>query len=729
MLRLREMDLRMQANPGVTRTAVAVAAYAALWFAADFASKAYAAGSGLSVWDVRAALDVVLFFWLGSKWWPLPVALTALRLVVAPGGFLASPLMNVAASVPYELTYALAVMLVERLGLRSRIRTSRDVVLFVGVLVVCAPVIANGLLLVFLKTLGVHFDLVSQALQGAIADATAIIVVVPFLTTLVPWKRALTAEEEPALRGIDRLFIVQLFVLVAVVAAEYLWVKPSGLPFIQFSIVPLAWIAITAGTRGAVVGLLICDIAVSAMHAVLHIPVGSQIEYDGYLIASGLVALLVGVVASERAAYAETLRKSAYYDKVTALPNSLLFEETITENFGRPMSLVLVDVSDVRLINEAIGRATSDEVLNDYAQRLRSAVPRGAVVARIDYDAFAVAIPDTHDPRPIVDALKKLNGAPFSVVDANVYIDATLGAAGFLSVGTVPEALRRAGAALRAAKESVDRTYALHSEAEHVESSLPIVDLYRAVERDEFVPFYQPIYRHDSREGRWSMAGVEALLRWRHPERGLMTPPQFLDLLNRFSIGSQVGWNVLRQTLRNGVAWRRSWPDLQVWVNLSSRQVLDPLATSIIEEALYESGAAADMLVVEVTEQLVSGFDAEIAAFSHSLHAIGVQVAIDDFGTGTSSLSRLRQVPVHILKIDRSFVRQSDFDEKARAVARTVVRLARELGIETLAEGVETEAQAGAMLEAGCSWAQGYVFAHPMPADVFERDYLELQAL
>lgn len=200
-------------------------------------------------------------------------------------------------------------------------------------------------------------------------------------------------------------------------------------------------------------------------------------------------------------------------------------------------------------------------------------------------------------------------------------------------------------------------------------------------------------------------------------------PAQFLSLLEHFSIGPRVGWDVLNQSLQSATRFRQTFPDFQVWVNFFPRQVLDQNCVALIRRAIERNGSQPEALVVEIPELIVARND-EVAKVARELTALGVTIAIDDFGTGGSSLSRLREVPAQLLKIDRSFVSRVDVDEKARTVSRAVARLARDLGIDVLAEGVENPEQIEIMLEAGCGLAQGYALGHPVPLETFEATFL-----
>jgi EAL domain-containing protein (putative c-di-GMP-specific phosphodiesterase class I) len=221
------------------------------------------------------------------------------------------------------------------------------------------------------------------------------------------------------------------------------------------------------------------------------------------------------------------------------------------------------------------------------------------------------------------------------------------------------------------------------------------------------------------------LAGAEALLRWIHPQRGVVTPADFIDLLERLSIGVRVGWNVMEHSLRLANVWRATVPDFRVWVNLFARQALDPKCVERIRETIVATQSVPQALAVEINERIVVSEERDIIALVSELRALGVTTAIDDFGTGGSSLGRVRDVPAQVLKIDRSFVTRCDVDAKARAVANAVVRLGKELGMDVVAEGVENALQIEAMIQIGCEYAQGYALGHPVPADLFERMVLE----
>jgi len=210
-------------------------------------------------------------------------------------------------------------------------------------------------------------------------------------------------------------------------------------------------------------------------------------------------------------------------------------------------------------------------------------------------------------------------------------------------------------------------------------------------------------------------------MRWRDPQRGLLAPGEFLDLLERLSICTHVGWNLLEESLALATSWRSVVPDFCVWVNFFPRQLSDARCVDRIRTAIAQAEAVPAALVVEITERLVANDALHVPSIIADLRSLGVRTAIDDFGTGESSLGRLREVPAEILKIDHSFVNRSEVDAKAMTVAKTVARLGAELDMRVLAEGIENDLQLKAMESIGCEFGQGYALGHPTPAALFER--------
>jgi diguanylate cyclase (GGDEF)-like protein len=707
-----------------TRTGLGVflLAYTVVRIAASVAETRYVGGTGFSPWHLTSGLDVVLYLVCGWRWWPLPVVAGVLRQLLIPQGLHASIAVNAGVMVPYELILALATtLLVTRLRVHFPLGTVRDVAVFAGTMCLALPFVLS-VVATALYTLGGRFTWAQapeQFARLAAGEVTAIIVTVPVLTQLLAGRGVRAAS------GLRSLWRFELWVgagaTAAAVAAEYLLGVRAGHAAAEMSFVLVAWLGIRCGMPGAVVWIATAEITAATLQALLGVPIDAQIEYAWYLAVSALMGLLLGAATTERDLLLTRLERNAYIDELTNLPNRQRLIQWIGQHVHEPLVLVIVDVDDMRLLNEGIGRVAADRVLAELAERLRGGLPTASIVARLSSDEFAVVFAGERAPTAAVAAVHKLVEAPFVIDGSHLFIEASVGAVSMTRPAGAGEMLRRADLALHHAKRSSSRSAVYDPELHATSDPLLVVELHRAAEHFELVPFYQPIFRYDRLEQRWQPVGAEALLRWIHPKRGLLGPDEFIDLLERLAISERVGWNVLEASLRLAKAWRKSVPGFRVWVNLFARQALDPQCAGHVASLLEATNVPAQALAVEISERIVVSQERDVSQLVAALHELGVISAIDDFGTGGSSLSRVRDVPADVLKIDRSFVTRSEVDAKARAVAGAVVRLAAELGMTVVAEGVENSLQIEAMLEAGCEYAQGYALGHPVPVELLER--------
>lgn len=703
-------------------------AFLAVWFplmvAGDIVATNYAAGSGYGVWFIDSAFDILLFLCLGWRAFPLPFLTLFISFQIHPADRFGDLGLNLLSEVPYLLINLGAVLLtVGPLRVGFPLRTTRDVTLFALILCVLAPLLANGSSLALYCILDPHLlpwdGFLTQLLRGAGADATAIIVFVPAIAQLMAWRTPLvSAGHEPGVK-IDRAFILGLEATVAIVVTDYLLGARYGHNLTEFSVLPLAWLAIRYGMRGAVLGLLAANVTATIAQVALRVPIDSQLEYQGFLIASALLAYLLGAFRTEREALTNRLEHAAYYDQLTDLPNAASFLRFLQNASGAPVTLAIADLSDLRLLNEGLGRETVDGLMIEFADRLREGFDRDTFIARVGSGEFAVAMLHDVDPAALMAAIHRITLTPFPINSSQIFVDVSIGATGSSQAPAAKELLRQAELAVRRAKESSQRAVVYEAAVERLSPPPLYAELHQAALLGEFVPFFQPIYR--SRRGAWELAGAEMLMRWRHPERGLLEPPEFIALLERLSISTGIGWELLGQALHAANRWRAIVPDFTLFVNLFPRQVLDPDCAQRILQALTDCDAPPEMLVVEITEHEVAADECAFTRLASELRSLGVFTAIDDFGSGTSSLARLRELPAKFLKIDKSFVNRSDVDHKAMTVATTVVRLAAELDLTVVAEGIEGPAQANAMLAIGCDFGQGYELGRPVPASDFER--------
>jgi len=425
---------------------------------------------------------------------------------------------------------------------------------------------------------------------------------------------------------------------------------------------------------------------------------------------------------TDRKTLEEQLSHQAFHDSLTGLANRALFKDRLQQSLARAArrqekpAILFLDLDGFKSINDSLGHASGDELLALVASRLRPFVRTGDTMARLGGDEFAILLEDTEEvsasirvAERIIDALKE----PFALKQQEIFISASIGIASF-SGDTPEELLRNADIAMYIAKSEGKGRYEVYQPAMHeavVERLQLEADLKRAVERGEFFVVYQPLVSLDSLHP----IGVEALIRWRHPERGVVLPMAFIPLAEKTGGIIAIGRWVLREACRQVHEWRQSHPELQLSVNLSGRQMRDPGLVSDVSRALQDTGLAADALTLEMTESVLMDDVEGALRILNDLKALGLHLAIDDFGTGYSSLSYLGKFPVDSLKIDRSFVSGPGASEN-QALVGTIMEMAQSLKLEVVAEGIERQEQLTELQRLKCQVGQGYLFAKPLAA-------------
>jgi diguanylate cyclase (GGDEF)-like protein/PAS domain S-box-containing protein len=441
---------------------------------------------------------------------------------------------------------------------------------------------------------------------------------------------------------------------------------------------------------------------------------------------------------TDRKAAEEQLRKLAHYDQLTGLPNRTLLQQELrrllTKDGGKaPTSIVLFDLDEFKDVNDTLGHSTGDQLLVEVGRRLLAvAEERSAVglASRLGGDEFVVILPNCGDPRcvsEIVDLMLKRLNEPFLINEQLVHLGASAGVAIAPRDGAdVEELIANADLALYRAKADGGRNLrffmpVLRAQAQ-ARRSLGL-ELRRAFAQSEFEIFFQPQIRLSDN----TVVGAEALLRWRHPQRGVLAPGAFIDTLAESAIAAGVGRWIIRTACEQAAAWRSiGLPLERVGVNLFPSQAYDQALSQDVMDALRDFGLPAEALELEITENIaLNRGDLQVL---QGLHDQGVKLAFDDFGTGYASLSYLTRLPLSRIKIDRSFVGKLTRNAQDAAIVRSLIAMAHNLNLGVIAEGVETRQQAELLLAENCEEAQGFLYAKPLPAKELET-YLRTQRL
>ena len=451
------------------------------------------------------------------------------------------------------------------------------------------------------------------------------------------------------------------------------------------------------------------------------VSVSSSVLYDEHGAERGLLAVSRDVTARRR--MAARLRHQATHDDLTGLPNRTLFRDRIEDavEAGAPFAVLFIDLDHFKVVNDSLGHGAGDRLLMEVAQRLTSAVAQvdGAVIARLGGDEFGALVPSRHsDPARVGEAMLRALAEPVDLGARALPPEASIGVVAHGERYATTEALLRdADTAMYAAKRAGRGRLTVFTDEMHEAASMRFGlehDLRFAAARGQIRPYYQPIV--DLSTG--AVSGFEALIRWEHPEMGLLAPGRFLPLAEEIGLVPDLDRWVLDRTCAEVAGWGREAIDALAYVsvNCSDATFLAPGLIRDARAAVDLSGLPPDRLVLELTERAAVDVEAARSVIAQA-HQCGLSVAIDDFGAGYSSLGLLHALPVDAVKIDRSFVDGVAEAGAGRAVVRAVVGLSQELGMRSIAEGIETPHQLRALREAGATMGQGYLFSPPVPGD------------
>jgi diguanylate cyclase (GGDEF)-like protein/PAS domain S-box-containing protein len=435
---------------------------------------------------------------------------------------------------------------------------------------------------------------------------------------------------------------------------------------------------------------------------------------------------------SERRQAEETIQHQANFDLLTQLPNRRLFLDRLEQEIiksrraGTPLALLLVDLDQFKEVNDTLGHDVGDRLLQEAAQRIRGCLRDVDTVARLGGDEFTVILGELSGRTHVEDIAQKIIGnlaAPFQLGNEVAYVSASIGITLYPNDADTIEALmKNADQAMYVAKKQGRNrfSYFTPSLQDAAQARLKLGrELREAVAGEQFAVHFQPIVELSS--GR--ICRAEALLRWKHPTRGLVNPTAFIPLAEESGLIHAIGDCVFRTSAQWAKDWRaRFGEDFRVSVNMSPAQFRTEGRASVMAwlDHCRALGIPGGNFIVEITEGLLLNAHAEVTETLLRFREAGIQIAIDDFGTGYSSLSYLKQFPIDFLKIDRSFVRDLESDSNDMALSKAIIVMAHELGLKVIAEGVETAGQRNLLAAAGCDYAQGYLYARPMSPEAFE---------
>lgn len=443
-------------------------------------------------------------------------------------------------------------------------------------------------------------------------------------------------------------------------------------------------------------------------------------------------------IAIDRVSAYESLRISAYHDYLTDLPNYRYFKASLNRaltsiknqsNSSYMLGVMFIDLDRFKIINDSLGHDFGDLLLKHIAHLIDTCVDPDHTVGRIGGDEFIILLPKIKDGNDAIQLAEKITNVinrPITISGYEVHITCSIGIAIYPTDGEDAETLiKHADIAMYRVKELGRNNFSIYSPLEKDSTYEQIIfenDLRKALERKEFAVYYQP--KVNIQTGK--ISGIEALVRWIHPEKGIIPPGKFISIAEETGLIIQIGEFVLRTACMQVVEWQKNGiQPIIVSVNLSTKQFLQTNLVKIVESILQETGLDPSFLELEITESMTVDFNQAITTLNH-LKQLGIQISVDDFGTGYSSLNYLRMLPIDRLKIDRSFISDITTNAENAAIVSTILNMAYNLKLDVIAEGVEEEEQVDFLQKINCDEVQGFYFGHPLPANELEKKFPEI---
>ncbi|MDQ1145648.1 diguanylate cyclase (GGDEF)-like protein/PAS domain S-box-containing protein [Bacillus sp. SORGH_AS 510] len=453
---------------------------------------------------------------------------------------------------------------------------------------------------------------------------------------------------------------------------------------------------------------------------------GSKIEYEGK---DAIIGTIIDI--TDRKNTEQMIKHMAYHDQLTDLPNRYLLREKVDELIressenNNVFAILFLDLDRFKIVNDTMGHEIGDKLLIEVSARLRDCLDEKDIISRYGGDEFTILLPQSNvdQAREVAKSILTSLSNPLQLNYHEVFVTPSIGISMFPDHGfTYDKLIKHADLAMYFAKSLGKNNFQFYSDDLVDQSQYELdleIKLRKALERNEFILYYQPQFNLHTNQ----IIGAEALIRWEHPEKGLISPAEFIPVAEETGLIIQLGEWALRTACYQNKKWQdEGLPPITIAVNISAKQFFQSNLAEIVEKILFETGLEAKYLELEITESMTMDVDRAITTLV-KLKKIGVKVSMDDFGTGYSSLNYLKRFPIDKLKVDQSFIRDSTTDPNDETIVKTIIAMAHNLKLQVIAEGVETKEHVYFLLEQKCTEAQGYFFSKPVSTEEFEKIY------